>query len=176
VYRVIYTIGYGGWSIQDFKKVLVKHGVVVLVDIRRWNKSRHLPEYNGLNLASTLRDIGIEYIWIPELGGYRKFGADVEDYGIASCFESSGFRAYATYITKRSDLKPVLNRLVELASSKTIVLMCSERVPWACHRKILADYFVAKGFKVLHILDVDKLVEHVLSKCAIVKNGELDYV
>jgi len=45
-----------------------------------------------------------------------------------------------------------------------------------CHRKILADYFVAKGFKVLHILDVDKLVEHVLSKCAIVKNGELDYV
>lgn len=174
--KTIYTIGYGGWGVGDFKRVLIDLGVSVLIDVRRWNKSRTLPEYSGLNLASLLREAGIEYIWLPELGGYRKFGVDVENYGIAGCFESTGFRAYATYIARRSDLKPLLSRLVEIASVKTTVLMCSERSPWACHRKILSDYFVVKGFRVLHILDLDRIVEHSLSKCAVVKNGELDYI
>jgi len=173
--RVVYSIGYGGWSLGDFIAVLRRLSVEVLVDIRRWNKSRSLPEYSGSNLARVLREVGIDYTWIPELGGYRKFGVDVDDYGIANCFESRGFRAYATYITKRSDLKPVLNKLVELASSRTIILMCSERLPWNCHRKILSDYLVARGFHVLHVIDLDRLVEHVLSKCAVVKNSELDY-
>jgi uncharacterized protein (DUF488 family) len=174
--KIVYTIGYGGWRLVAFVSVLRDLGVEVVVDVRRWTRSRRLPEYSGENLARALREAGLDYVWIPELGGYRRFGVDVEDYGVARCFESEGFRAYATYITRRGDVKPHLERLVEVASSRVVAVMCRERVPWLCHRKILSDYLVARGFKVLHILGPGRLVEHRLSRCAVVKNGELDYV
>lgn len=110
------------------------------------------------------------------LGGFRRFGVDVEDLGIAHCFESKGFRAYATYIVAREEVKRVLDDLAREALAKTIALMCAERYPWNCHRKILSDYFLARGFQVFHIIDEKTLLEHRLSKCAKVKNGELWYV
>jgi uncharacterized protein (DUF488 family) len=62
---------------------------------------------------------------------------DVEDRGIAGCFESEGFRAYATYITTRSEEQEDLEKLERIARSMTTALMCCERLPWRCHRKIL---------------------------------------
>jgi hypothetical protein len=137
--KIVYTIGYGGWRLVDFVGVLKGLGVEVVVDVRRWTRSRRLPEYSSESLARALREAGLDYVWIPELGGYRRFGVDVEDYGVARCFESEGFRAYATYITRRGDVKPHLERLVEIASSRVAAVMCRERVPWLCHRKILSD-------------------------------------
>lgn len=173
---VIYTIGYGGRTLVEFIELLRGHGIQVLIDIRRWNKSVRNPIYSGENLEKTLSDIGISYYWFTELGGYRRFGVDVDDYGVASCFESEGFRAYATYITRRNDVTPVLERLVDIATRYTSAVMCSERIPWRCHRKILSDYLVVKGFRVYHIIDREQLIEHRLSRCAIVEDGYLRYV
>jgi uncharacterized protein (DUF488 family) len=72
-------------------------------------------------------------------------------------------------------VKKHLERLVKVASLKTSTLLCRERVPWLCHRKILADYLLVKGFTVLHIIEENKVVKHKLSKCAVNVNGELRY-
>jgi len=72
-------------------------------------------------------------------------------------------------------VKPFLQKLLNLVSERLAVIMCKERLPWQCHRKILADYLAAKGFKVLHIIDRGKVVEHRLSKCAEIVNNELVY-
>ncbi|MET1159556.1 MAG: DUF488 family protein [Thermoprotei archaeon] len=173
--RVVYTLGYGGRSLEEFIGLIRGYRIERVVDVRRWVKSLKFPEYSGKNLSYKLMSMGIDYMWIPELGGYRRFSVDVRDYGIATCFKSQGFRAYATYITRSPSAKPHLEKLVRLVSEKTSVLVCRERIPWRCHRKILSDYLVAKGFKVIHILDPGKTVEHKLSKCAIVVDGELDY-
>jgi uncharacterized protein (DUF488 family) len=173
--RIIYTIGYGVRSISELLSALSRYGVKAVIDVRRWTTSRRLPEYSGVSLSSTLRERGYEYYWIPELGGYRRFGVDVGDYGVAKCFEAEGFRAYATYITMNPAVRKHLERLVELASSKTSTLLCRERLPWLCHRKILADYLLVKGFTVLHVIDENRVVEHKLSKCAVNVNGELRY-
>jgi len=53
--------------------------------------------------------------------------------------------------------------------------MCREKLPWMCHRKIIADYLAAKGFTVIHIVDIDRVVPHRLHECAHVVNGELVY-
>lgn len=173
--REVYTIGYGGRTLDEFIIMLKSLGVEVLVDVRRWSKSVKRPEFSGVNLVRALRNMGMDYLWMPELGGYRKFGVDVKDVGIGSCFRSSGFRAYATYITTKDELKPLLSTLVELAHSRKVAIMCCERYPWHCHRKILSDYLVAKGLKVIHVLDLDSVVEHTPSRCATVVNGDLMY-
>ena len=175
VVRTVYTIGYGGRDLRELLDILKHFDIKAVVDIRRWSASRRLPEFSGENLARTLRAEGYEYYWLPELGGYRKFGVDVEDYGVARCFEAEGFRAYATYITMNPAVKPHLERLVEIVSSRTSTLLCRERVPWLCHRKILSDYLVARGFTVLHVIEKYRVVEHKLSKCAVVESGELRY-
>ena len=173
--RVVYTIGYGGRSLNELLSVLSRFSIKAVIDIRRWTTSRRLPEYSNVSLPGTLREHGYDYYWLPELGGYRRFGVDVEDYGIARCFKAEGFRAYATYITMNPAVKKHLERLVKVVSLKTSTLLCRERVPWLCHRKILADYLLVKGFTVLHIIEENKVVEHKLSKCAVNVNGELRY-
>jgi len=171
----VYTIGYGGRSLEDFIRILEYYGVLRVVDVRRWNKSIKQPVFSGENLSRVLPKHGIEYYWIPELGGYRRFGVDVEDRGIATCFKSQGFRAYATFITVSTEAKRFLKKLVNLAATAPTVILCCEKHPWRCHRKIISDYLVAKGFKVLHILDAGKEVIHRLHRCAVVVGGELKY-
>ncbi|MEM4932145.1 MAG: DUF488 family protein [Desulfurococcaceae archaeon] len=173
--KIAYTIGYGGRTVDEFIGILLYFNINKVIDVRRWNKSKRLQDFSGNTLREHLSKYGIDYIWIPELGGYRKFGVDVEDRGIASCFESEGFRAYATYLTTRSDVKEILRIMVKHLMQSTGVIMCKERYPWMCHRKILSDYLVAVGFKVIHIISEDKFFEHRLHNCAIVKNGVLYY-
>ncbi len=174
--KIIYTLGHSDRSIDEFINILIKLKIKVLIDVRRWPSSRRHPHFNLLNLSRTLGNYGIDYMWIEKLGGYRKFNIDVPDYGIAKCFESEGFRAYATYITRNLEVKKWLSILLDIASQCLCIIMCSEKLPWFCHRKILSDYLVIKGFRVLHYIDEDSIIEHKLSRCARIVNNELDYV
>lgn len=174
--RVVYTVGYGGRSFSQLLDILIGLGITRVIDVRRWGASRRFPEFSADSLAAGLADAGIQYLRIPELGGYRKFGEDVEDLGVATCFESEGFRAFATYVTTRLEVRPHLERLEQLASEKVSVLLCCERLPWRCHRKILSDYLVARGFKVLHVIDPGTTIEHRPAPCAVISNGQLRYI
>jgi len=53
--------------------------------------------------------------------------------------------------------------------------MCAERFYWRCHRRLISDYLVAKGHTVIHIVDVEKTMEHKLPKFARVCEGALRY-
>jgi uncharacterized protein (DUF488 family) len=48
--------------------------------------------------------------------------------------------------------------------------MCAEAVPWRCHRQLLADAFVVRGWAVRHIMD-DNCHPHTLSDFA-ERNGQ----
>ncbi len=172
---VVYTIGHSSRGIEEFLETLASLGIRLVVDVRRWPSSRKYPHFNRGNLESALSQHGIKYLWIPELGGYRRFGVDVEDLGIATCFESEGFRAYVTYILTSPTAEEALLRLEELARSYRTAIMCSERVPWRCHRKIIADWLLSRGFRVVHIIDPGRLVEHKPTRCAVVEGGRLTY-
>ncbi len=88
--HIVYTIGYDGRSIEEFLEILKYFGIERIIDVRRWNKSVKRPIYSGGSLREILGRHGIDYHWLPDLGGYRKFGVDIEDYGIANCFKSRG--------------------------------------------------------------------------------------
>ncbi|MEM1619428.1 MAG: DUF488 domain-containing protein [Fervidicoccaceae archaeon] len=173
---VVYTVGYSGRTPRELIELLRSNGVERVVDVRRWNYSRRAPEFSGPALAGALALEGIDYVWIPELGGYRRFGVDADDRGVGSCLGAEGFRAYAAYITTRLDVRPALRKLEYLASEKTSALLCRERSPTACHRRILSDYLMVRGFRVIHVVGRGELLELGLSPCARASSGELEYV
>jgi uncharacterized protein (DUF488 family) len=44
--------------------------------------------------------------------------------------------------------------------------MCAEAVWWRCHRRIIADYLLAAGDRVLHILGPQAVIPATLTKGA----------
>jgi len=172
----VFTIGHSNRSLEQFLSLLNEKGIRVLYDVRSFPTSRFVPHFSKDPLSKAVEAVGITYIWDRRLGGYRRFGRDVEDLGIARCFRSQGFRAYATYLTTNSLAKEAASRLASICAKKVTAIMCKERIPWRCHRKIIADYLIAKGFRVVHVIDHGVEVVHRLSKCARVVNGELRYI
>jgi len=173
--KKVFTIGHSNRSLNEFLMLLIENGVKVLYDVRSFPTSRYVPHFSKELLSKAVIDHGIEYIWDKRLGGYRRFGRDVEDLGIAKCFKSEGFRAYATYLTTKPIAREAVSELALIAEKKLTAIMCKERIPWRCHRKILADYMIAKEFEVIHIIDSERVV-HKLSKCARVVDGDLMYL
>jgi uncharacterized protein (DUF488 family) len=53
--------------------------------------------------------------------------------------------------------------------------MCAERDWRACHRRILADVLVARGWQVLHLRPAADPEPHVLSASARVEAGRVTY-
>jgi len=45
-----------------------------------------------------------------------------------------------------------LAKLRESGSARRCAVMCAEAVWWRCHRRIIADYLLAAGDQVFHIL------------------------
>jgi uncharacterized protein (DUF488 family) len=53
--------------------------------------------------------------------------------------------------------------------------MCAEGVWWRCHRSMIADFFKAHGWEVLHILGPAVPQEHPYAPVARIVDGELTY-
>ena len=63
----------------------------------------------------------------------------------------------------------VLGALRALAETKRVAIMCAEAVWWRCHRRIIADYLLAGGDEVVHILDKGKLEPARLTEGAVAR-------
>jgi uncharacterized protein (DUF488 family) len=68
-----------------------------------------------------------------------------------------------------------LERLLELAEQKPTVIMCAEAVPWRCHRSLIADALVARGYEVRDIRSVASAKPHILNPMARVHGQQVTY-
>jgi len=68
------------------------------------------------------------------------------------------FRAYADFMLTPA-FDEILEDLQRTAATRRIAVMCAEALPWRCHRQLLADAFLVRGWPVRHILD-DRCEEH----------------
>jgi uncharacterized protein (DUF488 family) len=53
--------------------------------------------------------------------------------------------------------------------------MCAEAVPWRCHRSLIADALLVRGWEVLDIMDAAKAPPHKLTPFAHVDGDVLTY-
>jgi uncharacterized protein (DUF488 family) len=69
-----------------------------------------------------------------------------------------------------------MDTLHELARDDRCAIMCAEAVWWRCHRRIIADYLLAGGTAVEHIMGPGQVVPAMLTPGAIVQpDGTLHY-
>lgn len=171
--RTIYSIGHSNRTFDDFLALLEENEIEVLADIRTVPKSRTYPHFNTESLAETLPANGIEYMHIAKLGGLRKARKDTPSRNTA--WENASFRNYADYAETES-FREGLAELTKVARQKRTAYMCSEAVWWRCHRRIVTDYLLAEGWKVLHIMAPRKTTEATLDpKAQVVSKQEIIY-
>lgn len=168
----IYTVGHSTLSAADFLALLDSHRVQCLTDVRRFPASRRHPHFAREPLAATLSAAGITYVHEPDLGGYR--GTPEVD-SPNTAWQSPGFRAYADHMDS-AEFRAALERLIERAGRETTTMMCAEAVPWRCHRQLISDALVARGFEVVHILGAEKVQAHEINpRARPLEDGRLVY-
>lgn len=168
----LFTIGHSTHPLAEFLDLLERNGIEVLIDIRRFPGSRKYPHFNRENLAAALAKSGIEYHWLQALGGRRPRQSALPSKNLGLRNES--FRNYADYMLT-DDFREGIEQMLALASRKRTAYMCSESVFWRCHRRLVSDFLLVHGMKVLHIMPNGDLRPHTLTEGARVTAGELTY-
>lgn len=166
---VIHTIGHSTRTIEAFAALLLAHQIELLVDVRRWPMSKRNPQFNREALAASLKENRVDYLWRQDLGGFRKAAPDSPN----SAWRVAAFRAYADFMMT-AEFEKIAAEIEALARAQRIALMCAEAVHWQCHRQLLADAFLVRGWTVLHIRD-DGCHQHHLTPFARPQGTRITY-
>jgi len=124
--RRVVAFGYS-WmkSFDELISLLRKYDVEILVDIRRFPRSKN-PDFIRENLESKLPKYGVKYVYMGDvLGGFRKGG-------------------YERY-TKTKDFQDGIIRLRNLAENagrngRGVAIMCLEKKSRYCHRRFIIEH------------------------------------
>ncbi len=150
--------------------MLQEHGVRLLVDVRRHPGSRTVPWANGDALQAALGEHGIAYLHAPALGGRRKPVPGSRN----TAWRNEQFRGYADHMASPG-FQAAVEDLLGRAAVAPVAVMCSEAVPWRCHRSLLADALVARGVEVVQATAPGKSAPHKVTGFARIKGTEVTY-
>jgi uncharacterized protein (DUF488 family) len=166
----MFTVGHSNRTLEEFLELLTAHLVDLLVDVRAMPRSRHNPQFNRETLPKTLEAHGIAYEHLPGLGGLRHARKDSVNTG----WRNASFRGYADYM-QTEEFARNLALLCKLESRHPTAIMCAERVPWRCHRSLIADALTIRGIPVMHIMNAAKAEPHQLNSFARVEGARITY-
>lgn len=167
----IFTIGHSTRTLDEFLKILRKYKINQVIDIRTIPRSRHNPQFNKDTFSRYLRNKKINYRNMKGLSGFRHTTKDSINLG----FYNKSFRGFADYM-QTQEFKKNLEKLIDYANKKHIVLMCAEILPFRCHRSLIADALVAKHLTVKDIYNINSIKTHKIRDFAkIRKDGTVYY-
>ncbi|CAN5228375.1 DUF488 domain-containing protein [soil metagenome] len=172
--RTIFTIGHSTRTIADFVALLRQVDVDLLVDVRSIPGSRAMPQFNSDTLPDSLAAAGIGYQHLGALGGRRSRlkGAPPST---NTFWRVLAFRNYADY-AETDAFRAGLDELLALARTHRCAIMCAEAVWWRCHRRIIADYLLARDVPVEHIMGPGQVTAASLTPGAhVLADGTLRY-
>ncbi len=172
--KPFFTIGHSNRSIEVFIDLLRETQIELVVDIRKVPMSRANPQFNKDALPASLAAFQIAYDHIAALGGLRakarSLPADVNGF-----WTNDSFHNYADHALSEP-FHADLERLLDEGSRRRSAIMCSEAVWWRCHRRIVADYLIAAGRNVFHIMGRGQLEPAYLTQGAVIRNdGSIVY-
>jgi uncharacterized protein (DUF488 family) len=166
----IYTVGHSTHELEAFVELLRAHAVRRLVDVRQYPRSRRVPHFNSEALEASLPKRGIDYLHMRELGGRRRPLPD----SINDGWENEQFRGYADHMAT-AEFRDAIEWLETLARERPTAVMCAEATWFRCHRRLISDALLVRGWRVLHIGSDGRVAEHELTPFAVVTDGELSY-
>ena len=155
-----YTMGFSNRTWDQTLEILRAFRIERLIDIRTLPGSKHTPQFNLEHLQQALPFEGVEYIHLKSLGGLRK---PRKDSTLNAAWENNGFRGYADYM-QTPEFEEALNQLIAFLKEKTTVYCCTEGVFWRCHRQLVSDALLVRGYQTGHIFSASKVEAHKLTK------------
>jgi Protein of unknown function, DUF488 len=167
---IVLTVGHSTRTLKEFVALLLAHGVNQLIDIRTIPRSRHNPQFNRDALPRPLQKAGICYRHIAGLGGLRHARRD----SINAGWRNASFRGFADYM-QTPEFQEALDQLIQLAQKRRTAIMCAEAVPWRCHRSLIGDALLVRGFRVDEIASSSRTRPHTLTPWARVRGKQLSY-
>jgi uncharacterized protein (DUF488 family) len=168
----VFTIGHSTRTIGEFVTLLRAGQVQLVVDIRRMPRSRANPDYNIDMLPAELARYQINHMRIAELGGLRKkidISPDTNGF-----WTNRSFHNYADYALT-DEFQRGLTSLLEVSAEQRTAIMCAEALWWRCHRRIVADYLIAAGRTVYHLMGTNAVHAATLSAGAVRAGDRLHY-
>lgn len=152
------TLGHSTRPWDDFLEILRRNGVGVVADVRTIPRSRHNPQFEIERMGPALREAGIGYAWLPNLGGLRNASPTSRN----TAWRNASFRGFADYMQTPQfasgveELLALARATAEHEPPNRVAILCAEAVPWRCHRSLIADSLLARGVAVAHIFTADK--------------------
>ena len=166
----VWTVGHSTRPIDELMDLLAAFDIELVADVRRFPGSRRLPQFTAPALEAALAQRGIDYRWLPALGGRRR--PDPASRNVA--WRHPAFRAYADHVATE-EFAGGLFELLMLARGLRTAIMCAEILWWRCHRRIIADVLTSLGLRVVHIRDQHTAEVHRLLAPARLAGGRLTY-
>jgi uncharacterized protein (DUF488 family) len=145
-----FTIGHSNRSIEEFAELLGSADIRLVADVRKFPRSRANPQFNEDALAASLAGYGISYELMTVLGGRRGIAKSISP-DVNGLWRNLSFHNYADYALSE-EFSAGLRHLLGRGREQQCSVMCSEAVWWRCHRRIVADYLIASGESVFHIM------------------------
>jgi uncharacterized protein (DUF488 family) len=167
---LICTIGHSNRSIETFIDLLRTNEIERVLDVRTVPRSRHNPQFNRDALPGSLEAVQIAYLHLPGLGGLRHPRPDSPNSG----WRNLSFRGYADYM-QTPEFEESVERVAGMAKAEACVLMCAEAVPWRCHRSMIGDALLVRGFRVEDIIGAKGRKAHLLTVFARVNGTQITY-
>jgi uncharacterized protein (DUF488 family) len=159
------TAGHGTRTAEELIASLRRANVRTVVDVRRFPGSRRNPQFNRDAFARSLEAAGLRYRHEVALGGRLSDEPGEERFG---CIRTAAFRSYAARMGTDEWQQALAAALEEPAPC----FLCAETDWRRCHRRLIAEFLVARGFDVLH-LRPEGVERHRLSDDADVRDGRL---
>ena len=139
----VLTIGHSSHPIEVFIGLLKNHRVEAVADTRSHPRSKFAPQFDAEALRKSLREKGVEYLYMgKELGGRPA------DDGF---YDTEGHVLYSR-VAESGLFRRGLARLEEKMKQCRLAMLCSEENPSVCHRRLLiARVLRDRGISVAHI-------------------------
>ncbi len=171
--RILYTAGHSNRELLDLVELLLGAGIRTVADVRRYPRSQRHPQFNSDALCDGLAEAGIGYQHFGELGGMR----DAPSRELLPLVSALGepWDAYAAH-ARSDDFAESFARLLKAAELRgPLAILCAEKDPENCHRRLLADAAVLAGWRVVHLVAPDETREHEAHPLADLVGGRLAY-
>jgi len=147
----VLTIGHSTHDFPTLVRLLRKHEVTAVADVRSVPASRFTPQFNRRSVERGLHDAGIKYVFLG-----KELGARAED---VSCYVDG--RVQYGRLAQTSEFTSGIERLTKGAQTERIAVMCTEGEPLDCHRTVLiARVLTEHGVTIDHIHGDGRIESH----------------
>lgn len=126
-----YSLGYEGLSLNRYIDVLKASNISLVVDVRETPWS-YKPGFSKKPLSERLHADGIAYVHLKSAGNpsrNRKMGLPQHDV----------IELYSKHLDADSSCLEAITDLILNSANGAVCLLCFERDPHACHRKVILD-------------------------------------